>query len=55
MRYQPESIENDNAELEQERGYCTACSGSGEGQYDGTFCRTCKGTGLEADKYQDEP
>lgn len=24
---------------------CPACSGSGEGQADGTTCRVCKGTG----------
>ena len=28
-------------------GYCTACSGSGEGQYDGTRCYACHGTGVE--------
>ena len=28
-----------------EPGICTACSGSGEGQYDGSRCNTCKGKG----------
>ena len=28
-----------------EGGYCPACSGSGEGQYDGSSCRTCGGSG----------
>lgn len=28
-----------------EPGICPACSGSGEGQYDGTTCRQCKGQG----------
>ena len=28
-------------------GYCTTCSGSGEGQYDGTRCWACKGSGVE--------
>lgn len=26
---------------------CIDCSGSGEGQYDGTRCHYCKGTGVE--------
>ena len=30
---------------EVETGICDACSGSGEGQYDGTTCRVCKGRG----------
>ena len=25
---------------------CVACNGSGEGQYDGTKCSTCKGKGV---------
>lgn len=28
-----------------EPGICSNCSGSGEGQYDGTTCRVCKGKG----------
>ena len=28
-----------------EPGICPACSGSGEGQYDGTTCSQCKGQG----------
>lgn len=28
-----------------EPGICPHCNGSGEGQYDGTTCRFCKGTG----------
>lgn len=28
-----------------EAPYCTACNGSGEGQYDGSHCSSCKGTG----------
>lgn len=28
-----------------EPGICPACNGSGEGQYDGTRCSTCKGKG----------
>lgn len=26
---------------------CGACNGSGEGSYDGSICRTCKGSGVE--------
>lgn len=26
---------------------CIHCNGSGEGQYDGTRCRWCKGTGVD--------
>lgn len=26
-------------------GICDACSGSGEGQYDGSVCPVCKGMG----------
>jgi len=28
-----------------EEGICPACSGSGEGQFDGTICHKCKGEG----------
>jgi len=30
---------------ESEIVYCSACSGSGEGAYDGSICSTCKGRG----------
>ena len=36
---------DDSEVSEGESGYCTACDGSGEGQYDGTRCGTCKGKG----------
>ncbi len=26
---------------------CNCCSGSGEGQFEGTTCRSCNGTGVE--------
>lgn len=29
----------------EDAGICPHCNGSGEGQYDGTRCRWCKGTG----------
>jgi len=34
----------DDAEAD-EGGICPACSGSGEGMYDGSTCSTCKGWG----------
>lgn len=30
---------------EEETGWCIQCSGSGEGQYDGSCCPVCKGKG----------
>ena len=30
-----------------EPGLCGACNGSGEGQYDGTRCSYCHGSGVE--------
>lgn len=34
------------AEETEQESLCTACNGSGEGQYDGTRCGTCKGKGV---------
>jgi len=34
--------------------YCSDCSGSGMGRYDGTNCRTCKGTGCESSEDEDD-
>jgi len=34
-------------ESEDEEPYCTACNGTGEGQYDGSRCRGCNGSGVE--------
>lgn len=31
----------------EEEEICSACSGSGEGMYDGSVCYKCKGTGVE--------
>ena len=39
---------------EPEPSICPACNGSGEGQYDGTRCRSCGGSGVER-TYRDEP
>jgi hypothetical protein len=38
----------------QEDLLCPTCCGSGEGQFDGTTCRDCKGSGLQACKKQEE-
>lgn len=37
--------DGDNWHDSDEPGICPACSGSGEGQHEGTTCRTCKGEG----------
>ena len=37
-----------------ETAICIACNGSGEGQYDGTRCRSCGGSGVERAE-RDEP
>ncbi len=31
---------------EEDDNYCTACSGTGEGQYDGAICQYCHGKGV---------
>lgn len=33
---------------------CPACSGSGEGMWDGSTCRKCKGTGGYPKQYRDD-
>lgn len=33
-------------EIAETADYCSACSGSGEGMYDGTRCHFCGGTGV---------
>jgi DnaJ-class molecular chaperone len=38
-------LEDDEDVEDDELGICPSCSGSGEGQYEGTRCRTCKGRG----------
>lgn len=42
---EPTEIEKDENGDEIEAGYCPACSGSGEGRYDGSRCSSCNGTG----------
>lgn len=37
----------DDMIAESEPGICPVCSGSGEGQYDGTTCSSCRGSGVE--------
>jgi hypothetical protein len=42
----PSCDESHNEELpEDDDGYCTACSGTGEGQYEGSSCSSCGGKG----------
>ena len=46
-----EKIEGVERQIEDELEYsddeiCQACSGSGEGMYDGTTCSSCKGSGV---------
>jgi len=41
-------------QAQNEPSICTACNGSGEGQYDGTRCRSCGGSGVERTE-RDEP
>lgn len=37
-----------------EENYCSSCSGTGEGQYDGTRCWVCKGRGIAPDREAEE-
>ena len=39
-----EELESEEESGEKD-GYCPYCSGSGEGQYEGTRCSACKGKG----------
>lgn len=41
-------------EAEEDDDICIHCNGSGEGQYDGTRCRSCGGSGVERTE-RDEP
>ena len=41
-------------QAQNEPSICIACNGSGEGQYDGTRCRSCGGSGVERTE-RDEP
>ena len=50
--YTADELDRDNPfnqwmreDLQQEPGLCPVCNGSGEGQYEGTTCHACKGTG----------
>ena len=40
-------IESYIEEQDEDEGYCTNCSGSGEGMHDGTRCSVCHGSGVE--------
>ena len=44
----PITMDPDETDIEDDDDafdYCDACSGSGEGMYDGSSCRKCGGTG----------
>ena len=45
------SSEDDNAG---DNNTCVACNGSGEGQYDGTRCSSCGGSGVDHDGQDDD-
>jgi len=57
MRYEYDNTRsNFYDEDEDDDNYCHACNGCGEGQYDGTTCSSCKGSGMtnNRDKYKYE-
>ena len=37
----------DDYEEPDEEPICVSCDGSGEGQYDGTRCSSCRGSGVD--------
>lgn len=42
-----EFMDDDNEEeFEEEPPLCYSCNGSGEGMYDGSTCRVCRGSGV---------
>mgnify|MGYP003650589365 CR=1 FL=1 len=40
-----DSLEDGATDPDRESEQCSACSGSGEGRYDGTRCQCCNGQG----------
>ena len=42
---QDHSEDEEDQQIEPEYLICNACNGSGEGSYDGSSCRVCKGMG----------
>lgn len=40
-----EEFDDDDDDDDENVGYCPACSGSGEGQHEGTRCLVCHGRG----------
>jgi len=46
--------EHDDPNEEPEDDYCVTCSGSGEGMYDGSTCRNCRGSGVEPRAFDDD-
>lgn len=55
QRAAPSTQSRDFAESDDnEPDYCPACDGTGEGQYDGTKCSRCGGSGVLKDKSEDD-
>lgn len=48
----PITMEPDEDDIEDD--ICSACSGSGEGMYDGSTCYRCKGCGVEPVEKDDD-
>lgn len=56
QRATPGTSTRDFAESDDnEPDYCPSCAGTGEGQYDGTRCSHCGGSGVLKDKSEDGP
>ena len=47
-------IRRRHARNEDNESICTACNGSGEGQYDGPRCSTCGGSGVVYEGEEDD-
>jgi len=41
---------DDEPETDENDGHCSACAGTGEGQYDGAACNSCGGKGFTRGK-----
>jgi len=54
MRYEDDTQRSDFYDEDEDDNYCDACNGCGEGQFDGTTCPSCKGSGMtnKRDNYE---
>ena len=41
-----DAVDLPDDESDEDDNICPSCNGSGEGMYDGTTCRSCKGRGV---------